>query len=92
MTQTTPVGKLPRTVPFGRLGELRARPDSDLIAYSFGGGLMGDARVKVYASRAALEAFCKPGSNHHALIKHGVAARLLTNRNTERAIWPPASP
>ena len=76
--------KLPRRVPLGRLGELRSRPDAHLIAYTVGKGLFDEVTLTVYKSREALEAFCKDGSRHHALVKTPVCQTRLVNRNTQR--------
>lgn len=78
--------KLPKFTPSGRLDELRARPDAACIAYTFPIGAFDDYRLTLYASRKALEAFCRDGSRHHALIKEPRAASMITNRNTQRAI------
>ena len=74
----------PLFTPVGRLDDLRTRPDAELLAYTTQGHFGETAKVTTYASRAALEAFCKPGSSHHALIKTRKHPNLLTNRNTER--------
>jgi hypothetical protein len=76
--------RLPRTIPFGRLAELRARPDANLIAYTMGAGIFDDCRLKLYASREALRVFCQDGSDHHALVKELVSALLIENRNHQR--------
>ena len=75
---------LPRYVSLGRMPELRERPDADRIAYTLGPGSFDDYTLKRYASRKALEAFCKDGSRHHALVKTVVAPSMLVNRNTQR--------
>lgn len=77
--------RLPRTIPFGRIGDLRSRPDADLIAYTIPARTFADFRLKRYASRKALEAFCRDGSSHHALVKRPVHPSMLVNRNTQRA-------
>ena len=64
-------------IPFGRLDDLRQRPDAERMAYTIPQGTFGDYRVKTYASRKALIAFCKPGSRHHALIKTPQSADQL---------------
>jgi hypothetical protein len=69
----------------GRLNELRLRDDAERIAYTIPRRNFDDYGLTLYASRAALEAFCKPGSFHHALVKAEVPANMLTNRNTQRA-------
>lgn len=71
------------TVPLGRLDEWRSRPDADLLALSPVGY---DYAVQRYASRKALEAFCKHGSTHHALVKTPVHPTMLVNRNIQRAV------
>ena len=71
------------TIPFGRLSELRTRPDADRIAYTVPAGIFQDYRWKVYASRAAMLAFAKAGSNHHALIKTPTRPGMIINRNTQ---------
>lgn len=76
--------KLPKFLPAGRLSDLSAHPDADLIAYTVGAGWSADYAIKRYTSRAALEAFCKDGSKHHALVKRPVSGSMLTNRNTQR--------
>ena len=68
-------------IPLGRLDELRSQPDADRIAYTVYGY---DAIIQRYASRKALEAFCKDGSTHHALIKTPVHQSMIINRNTQR--------
>lgn len=68
----------------GRLDDLRSRPDADRIAYTVSRHMLHDYPWKVYASRAALLAFAKPDSAHHALIKDVVEPNMLTNRNTQR--------
>lgn len=70
-----------KTIPLGRLDELRSQPNADCIAYTAYGF---DAIIKRYASRKALEAFCKDGSAHHALVKTSVHQSMLVNRNTQR--------
>lgn len=77
--------KLPKFCPMGRLSDLASHPDADLIAYTVGNGFFDDYAIKRYASRAALEAFCKDGSRHHALIKRRVSAGMLFNRNVQQA-------
>jgi hypothetical protein len=78
--------KLPKFCPMGRLSDLASRADADLIAYTVGAGFAADYAIKRYASRAALEAFCRDGSKHHALVKRRVSASMLVNRNVERAL------
>ena len=73
-------------VPQGHLAELRNDPRADRMAYTAGRGIFDDYRVTVYASRAALLAFCKDGSAHHALVKDTVPASEVINRNTQRGI------
>lgn len=70
-----------KTIPLGRIDELRSQPDADCIAYTVYGF---DAIIKRYASRKALETFCKAGSAHYALIKTPVHQSMLVNRNTQR--------
>lgn len=78
--------KLPKFCSMGRLSDLASRADADLIAYTVGAaGFAADYAIKRYTSRAALEAFCKDGSKHHALVKRRVSASMLANRNVERA-------
>lgn len=78
--------RLPRAVSLGRLAELRNRDDAERIAYTIPKGTFAEYRLTLYASRRALEAFCKDGSQHHALVKTAVSPNMLTNRNTQRAI------
>ena len=85
---------MPRStyVPAGRLEALRARPEADRTAYTASRSWDGDCKVTVYASRAAMLAFCKDGSAHHALVKTPVHRNMVANRNTEVAdasIAPP---
>ena len=72
---------LPAQLPLGRLEELRAHQDAERIAYTVRGW---DAVIKLYKSRAAMSAFCKPGSAHHALVKDCVHPTLLVNLNMQR--------
>lgn len=81
---TTTADKLPRHVPLGRLDELRTRPDAHLIAYSLGKGIFDEVTLTVYKSRKALEAFCRDGSRHHALVKTPTKPNFIVNRNTQR--------
>ena len=81
---TTTDDKLPLRVPLGRLDELRTRPDAHLIAYSLGKGIFDEVTLTVYKSRKALEAFCKDGSRHHALVKTPTKPNFMVNRNTQR--------
>jgi hypothetical protein len=67
--------------PVGRLAEVQAVPDADLLAYTVQGY---DVKLTRYASRAALEAFCKDGSTHHAVVKAPVDPNMMTNRNVQR--------
>jgi len=76
--------RLPRYVSLGGMPGLRERPDADRIAYTLGQGSFDDFTIKRYASRKALEAFCKHGSRHHALVKTVVAPSMLINQNTQR--------
>lgn len=76
--------KLPRRLPLGRLDELRSRPDAHLIAYSLGKGLFDEVALTRYKSREALEAFCKDGSRHHALMKVPACPTRMVNKNTQR--------
>jgi len=73
-------------VPFGRLDDLRSRPDAELIAYTVGRSWDSNYRITVYASRKALEAFCRAGSQHHALVKRDVDGTMIVNRNTQRPV------
>lgn len=68
-------------VPLGRLAELHARQNAHLLAYTVAGW---DAKVTTYKSRAALEAFCKDGSRHHAVMKAYTEPCMITNHNTQR--------
>lgn len=72
------------SIPLGRIDDLRTRADADRIALTTPSSLFGEYTWKVYASRTALETFCKDGSRHHALVKVPTAANMLTNRNTQR--------
>ena len=71
-------------MPIGRISELHSREDAGLLAYTIGQSLGDGVCVVRYASRMALEAFCKAGSRHHAVVKRAVPATMLTNRNTQR--------
>lgn len=73
-----------KTIPFVRIEELRALPNAELLAYTLGKGLFDDCKVTTYKSRQALEAFCKDGSSHHAVIKTPTHPSMITNRNTQR--------
>lgn len=75
--------KLPSSVPFGRLNELRAHPEASLVAYLVPSGLFTDYRLKRYASRLALETFLKRGGNWHALVKTPVDPNMLTCPNLQ---------
>ena len=75
--------KLPKTIPTGRLDEIRARDDAERIAYTLSGILGETATLRRFASRKALECFCKDGSALHALVKTPVARCMLVNRNVE---------
>ena len=77
------MNKLPQSVPFGRLNELRARPDASLIAYLIPSALLDECRLKRYASRLALTTFLKQGGNWHALVKDSVDLNMLTCRNLQ---------
>lgn len=44
-------------IPFGRIPELRARPDADLLLLKPGNGVFDDWKVIRFATRKALEAF-----------------------------------
>lgn len=70
---------LPNSCPLGRLADFRSRPDADHIAYTLPVSIFGDCRLKRYASRAAMERFCK--GSHHALVKERVESCMLVNRN-----------
>ncbi len=71
-------------IPSGRLGDVRSRPDANLYAYTLQGYLGETAKVTRYASRLALEAFCKSGSQHHAIVKTPTHPNMMTNANTQR--------
>lgn len=75
---------LPRTTCPGRLSDIAARPDAHCIAYT-ASGLLGEVlTLRRFNSRAALVAFCKPGSRMHAVVKDEVEECMLVNRNTQR--------
>lgn len=74
---------LPKSLPMGRLHELESRSDAHLIAYSTAALFQG-YRITRYKSRKALEAFCRPGSVHHALVKTPTHPNMITNRNVQR--------
>jgi len=76
--------KLPRRVHLGRLDAIRSRPDAHLIAYTLGVGIFDEVTLTRYKSREALEAFCKDGSRHHALVKVPTCQTRMVNRNTQR--------
>ena len=76
--------KAPRFIPSGRLDDLRTRADADLIAYTIPVRAFGEYQVTTYKSRKALEAFCKDGSSHHALVKTPTSRNMIVNRNTQR--------
>lgn len=73
-----------RFIPFGRLDDLRARPDADRIGVSPGRSWDSDYSWTVYASRAAMLAFCK--GEHHTLVKDPTPADRVTNRNYQRPV------
>jgi len=75
---------LPRTIALGRVSDLLSREDADCIALTRNAVIGADYKVTLYKSRAALEAFCKDGSAHFALVRRPVAPNMLTNRNTQR--------
>jgi len=70
-----------RFVPLGRLSEVAMEPNAELLAYTVQGW---DARIVAYKSRKALEAFCKDGSLHNAVIKEPRHPNMISNRNTQR--------
>lgn len=76
--------RLPRFIALGRIADLLAHPDAERIALTSPARLGGEYRVTVYQSRAALEAFCRDGSAHVALVRAPVPGNVLTNRNTQR--------
>ena len=75
-----------RYIPQGQIIDLVSEPDADLLAYTIPGGVFADCLITRYKSRKALEAFCRDGSAHHAIVKTIVIRTMLTNRNVERAI------
>lgn len=75
---------LPQSIPFGRMDDIRKRPDADRIAYWEPGGVFSDYRLKKYASRDAMKPFLK--GSHHALVKDRVESSMIINRNLQRPI------
>jgi hypothetical protein len=69
--------KTPQSIPFGRIPDLRSRPDAELIALKPGRGAFDDYRVKRYASRLALETFLRTPGTWYALVKTPVAPGML---------------
>ena len=65
-------------VPFGRLNELKQRPDAELLLYKPGRGAFDDYRVIRFATRKALEAFNK---------KAGLKAIIPTQKPLNCAVW-----
>ena len=78
--------KMPRSVPSGRLGDLLGREDAERIAYVVPVGLFAEYTVKRFASRKALEVFCRHGSKMHALVKTPVRPSMLVNRNIQTEV------
>jgi hypothetical protein len=76
--------KFPKTCNMGQIDTLRNAPGAELVGYTIGKGIFDDYKLTVYKSRAALKAFCKADSKHHALVKEVVSQSMLTNRNFER--------
>jgi hypothetical protein len=81
-------GKLPKSVPIGRIDDLKARDDAHLIAYTVSDRTMTfDVKVTRYASRKALAAFVREGSRHYALVRDVVDhPSKITNRNLQRVV------
>jgi len=46
-------------LPFGRLSELKNRPDADLLLLKSGKGIFSDCKIIKFSSRKALEEFNK---------------------------------
>ena len=63
---------IPKTIPFGRIHDLRTLPDAGLIALKPGRGVMDNFLVKRYASRLALETFLRTPGGWFALVKTAV--------------------
>lgn len=73
------------TIPFGRINDLRSRPDAHLIAVRPGKGVTDDYIVKRYTSRKALETFLRKPGDWHALVKNEVDPRMVANPAFEKA-------
>ena len=79
--------KLPQSVPFGRLDDLRTRPDADLITYRMGSGAwITDCELVKFKSRKALEAFLKNDGPLHALVKTPTDRNMLIHPCYQRPI------
>lgn len=68
---------IPKTIPLGRIDDLRNRPDADRIAVCPGRGAFDEYRVKRYASRAALESFLRNPGQWYAVRKNRVPQSLV---------------
>lgn len=77
---------IPKTIPFGRISDIRNHPDAQLIAIKPGRGAFDDCIVKRYASRLALETFLRNGGAWYALVKTPVQQSMLVHPAFEKAI------
>lgn len=71
--------KLPKTIPFGRVSELRSLPDAAFIAVKPGRGAFDECHVKRYSSRLALETFLRNPGGWYALLKNEVHPSMLVH-------------
>jgi len=76
---------LPKYIAFGRISDLRGRPDSHLIAIKTPEGIFGDYQVKRYGSRLALETFLKNPGRWNAIIYTPVHKNLICHPAFEKA-------
>ena len=77
---------LPKSIPLGRLNELRSRPDAELIAYRHGRGLFDDCGLLKFKSRKALEAFLKNDGPLQALVKTPTERNMLVHPCYQRPV------
>jgi hypothetical protein len=83
-----------KTIPYGRLDELRSDEFADLTAYRWASA-SGDCEIKVFPSRESLKAFLKqsisqsiadmfPPNSWNALIKDVVPRNMLVYRSFQK--------
>lgn len=77
---------IPKTIPFGRIPDLRSHPDANLIALKPGREVFTDCTVKRYASRLALETFLQRPGAWYALVKTPTERNMVTNPAFQKAI------